>query len=145
MAKLTSRTASGIPAEGDLSHSVDISDPTDNPLGTSKKLTITNQRKAILRLGEFTAYATGGQANATPLTAYKNNIITVVTTGDSVKLLPALEGVTQRVKNSGTNAMDLYPNTGDNFEGLAANIAISINAGQAIEFSCYSDTEYKNY
>ena len=144
MAKLTTRTVSGTPAEGDLSHIVDVSDTTDNAAGTSKKLTIEDLRKAILRPLEFSAFAGGGQGSATQLTAYKNNITTVATAGDSVKMLPATEGVVQRITNSGAESLDLFPSTGNNFEGLGANVAIALGVGNSIELTCYVDGEFKS-
>lgn len=48
--KLTDRTALTAPASGDLVHIVDVSDPTDNVAGTSKKITWDN----LLKVGSTT-------------------------------------------------------------------------------------------
>lgn len=142
MAKLTSRTASGTPAEGDLSHIVDISDTTDNALGTSKKLTITDLRKSIVRTGKFTAFAGGGQGSATPLTAYDNEVNVAASPGDSVLALAAVVDVTQEVYNSTANAVDVFPQSGEKFKGLGVDVAISLGAGSRIKYRCYTAGEF---
>lgn len=82
----------------------------------------------------ITAFAGGGQASATALTAEINNVTTVATAGDSVKLKTAVAGAHQYVKNSGATALDIFPNTSDSIDALAVNLAIRIQPGSSIHF-----------
>jgi hypothetical protein len=85
----------------------------------------------------ITAYATGGQTNATPLTTNINRITTCATDHDSVKLPIATAGLMSiKVINSGASSLDVYPKSGDNFEGLAANVPITIPTGRESIFDC---------
>lgn len=92
--------------------------------------------------GSITAYATGGQANATQLTTAMNTISTVVTTGDSVKL-PSANGLGREITitNSGANACDVFPATGDNL-GAGVNTAISLAAGTKVTYKSYNATSW---
>lgn len=74
----------------------------------------------------ITAFATGGQASATQLTEEINNVTTVATAGDSVKLPAAVAGKHIWVKNSGAAALDIFPATSDSIDELAVNLAIRI-------------------
>lgn len=87
-----------------------------------------------------TAYAGGGQANATQLNNEINEVSVVATNADSVKLRAATKGLRQVVDNTdSTQYCNVYPQTGDNFNGLAANAAVSLYAGSRYEFICYTD------
>lgn len=48
MGKLTSRTALTTPASSDVLHIVDVSDTTDSPQGTSKKITYANLLTGVM-------------------------------------------------------------------------------------------------
>ena len=124
-------------------HIVDETDNSQNPLGSSFKITMSDARQGILNTAKYTAFPTGGQGSAIQLTAYKNNVETVATANDSVKMLPALVSITQRIKNNGAEILDLFPSSGNNFKGLGANIAIQLNPGTEIEFTCYTAGEYE--
>lgn len=82
----------------------------------------------------ISAFATGGQASATALTAELNNVTTVATAGDSVKLPAAAAGKHVWVKNSGAAALDIFPATSDSIDALAVNLAIRIQPGSSISF-----------
>lgn len=82
----------------------------------------------------ITAFATGGQASATALTAEINNITTVATAGDSVKLPAAVAGKHVHIKNSGATALDIFPATSDSIDALAVNLAIRIQPGSSVDF-----------
>lgn len=83
----------------------------------------------------ISAYATGGQANATQLTTNVNRISTCATAGDSVKLQAAFEaGQEITVINDGAARADVYPASGDTIEGLAADTAVQLLPGQRITF-----------
>ncbi len=82
----------------------------------------------------ITAFATGGQANATQLDESYNVLSVVATTGDSVKLPPvfAIDSV-MYIKNDGANAADIFPATGDDL-GAGTNTAVSLAAGESASF-----------
>lgn len=82
----------------------------------------------------ITAFATGGQASATALTAEINNVTTVATAGDSVKLPAAVAGKHVHVKNSGATALDIFPASSDSIDALAVNLAIRIQPGSSVDF-----------
>lgn len=90
----------------------------------------------------MTAYAGGGQANATQLYAMANIFSTVGTAGDSAKLPSATVGMYFEVLNEGANAMDLYPATSNNFKGSGANVATSIAASNSLKVRCYTQSEW---
>lgn len=92
----------------------------------------------------LTAYATGGQTNATLLTAGKTNIVdTVATAGDSVKLPSAAEGVRVRVENRGAEYLDLFPNTSDNIGQLAIDLAIRLYPNCRVELLAYDNAQWE--
>lgn len=91
----------------------------------------------------ITAFATGGQASATALTEDVNEVSIVATTGDSVKLLSAAVGLTQTVINNGANAMDVFPNTGDDL-GSGVDTAQSLAAGSNITYVAYDATNWES-
>jgi len=82
----------------------------------------------------ITAFATGGQASATALTAEINNVTTVATAGDSVKLPSAVTGLRVIVKNSGATALDIFPASSDSIDALAVNLAVRIQPGSTATF-----------
>jgi hypothetical protein len=69
----------------------------------------------------ITAGSTQTQAGATALTNDINNVTTVGTTGDGVKLPSAVAGRRISIHNNGANALQVWPNTGDTIDGGAAN------------------------
>jgi len=91
----------------------------------------------------ITAFATGGQASATALTGQYNNVTTVATAGDSVKLLTAVGGLVQEVKNSGATTLAVFPNTSDSINALAVNLSIDLLPGATKRFIAISDTVFE--
>jgi hypothetical protein len=91
-----------------------------------------------------TAFATGGQGSATALSLGMNNVTTVATAGDSVKLPTAATGNVVRVKNSGATALDIFPNTSDSIDALAANLAVSLDPGGTAQFHAISVTVWES-
>lgn len=88
----------------------------------------------------ITAYAGGGQANATQLTWEFSEVTTVATNGDSVKLKYAAKHLRMIVVNSdSTQSLDIFPKTGQNIAPLAVNLAVSCPAGQSMEFFCFTE------
>ena len=73
-----------------------------------------------------TAFATGGQANATQLNVGVSLITVVGTDGDSVKLPEAGENKRVILTNRTTNFADCFPSNGDIIGEYAVDVAISI-------------------
>jgi hypothetical protein len=85
----------------------------------------------------LTAFAGGGQASATALPSYINRVTTVATAADSVKLPAAVAGLQITVINAAAaNAMNVFPQTGEVINALAANAALSVAANKSVVFSC---------
>lgn len=82
------------------------------------------------------AHAGGGQASATQLTAMENNVTTVATAADSVKLPASAAGMCVTVINSGANALQLFGNGSDTINGAATGTGISLPAGKTGLYSC---------
>lgn len=84
----------------------------------------------------LTAYATGGQANATQLGFGENIVTTCATNGDSVKLPlgAAIGGVQVFVKNLGAASLNVFPPVGGAINALAANTAVAVAAGASAFF-----------
>lgn len=82
----------------------------------------------------ITAFATGGQASATALTEEFNNVTTVATAEDSVKLPAAVAGRHVHVKNSGVAALAIFPATSDSIDALAVDLSITIRPGSSVDF-----------
>lgn len=87
----------------------------------------------------LTAFAGGGQASGTLLTAMMNRVTTVATIGDSVKLPPAIAGLQIMAANAATNSMNVFPNTGDQINALGANAAYAQAGGKTATFYCVSN------
>jgi hypothetical protein len=92
----------------------------------------------------ITAFATGGQASATALTEEINNVTTVATAGDSVKLPAAVAGAHIYVKNSGATALDIFPASADSIDALAINLAVRIQPGSSINFYAKDATVWES-
>ena len=84
----------------------------------------------------LTAFAGGGQASATQITAMNARVTTVVTIGDSAKLPFALPGLYITVINAAANSMNVFPSTGDGINALAANAAYAVAGGKVVSFIC---------
>lgn len=98
----------------------------------------------------ITAFATGGQTNATPLTAQMNRVTTVANPGDSV-MLPAAalvatypdgprerDGLQVVIRNDGANTLAIFPEGTDTIDGGSASASISLPAGQIATFFCFT-------
>lgn len=82
----------------------------------------------------LTAFAGGGQANATLLPSAFNRVTTVASAGDSVRLPAARAGMTIVVKNAGASSMNAFPATGGIINALSANAAFAMAAGAVAVF-----------
>lgn len=90
----------------------------------------------------ITAHAGGGQGSAYALTKDISRVSTVATAADSVKLPTAAAGLEMVVINDGANALSVYPATGEQIDGLAANTAVSISAGECRVFICRASSQW---
>ena len=91
----------------------------------------------------LTAFATGGQASGTPITAMLNRFTTVTTAGDSAKLPIAAVGMSIVVVNAAAaNSMNVFPGVGDQINSLAANAAFALPAGKTVTFYCVNALQW---
>lgn len=79
----------------------------------------------------ITAFATGGQASATALTAMINVISVCATTADSVKLPVASSGLVITVVNNGAASANIFPVTGS-FMNAVSNASVACPAGTVL-------------
>lgn len=86
------------------------------------------------------AYAGGGQANATQLTYNFNEITTVATALDSVKLPAGATNGKLTVFNDGANIANVYPYTSGTINDGSANAPIPIAPGVTMIFTFITDT-----
>lgn len=91
----------------------------------------------------LTAFAGGGQANALQLAASFNEVSTVATSGDSVKLPAATPGLSITVKNIGAEALAVFPFLGDSINSLAANASVFIAPGVSKTFRAQDSTVWQ--
>lgn len=107
---------------------------TPNTAGTIQAL---SQLLAELPQNAITAFATGGQASATPIAAQVNRITTCATAGDSVLLPASTPGLTITIVNDGATGCDVFGQTGDTLNSLAANVAFRLAVGSTLALRCY--------
>lgn len=101
---------------------------------------------------EVTAFAGGGQANATVVGYAHTRIATVASAGDSVRLLSTSEiayvgGMPGTVHNAGANAANLFPPSGkkiflNGVTDLGADTAVSLPANRYAVWISRNDTHY---
>lgn len=87
----------------------------------------------------ITAFATGGQTNATQLTKTMNRISVCATLNDSVKLPAAKAGDTLFLVNSGAASANVFPATGEQINAAGANTAVALAAGSKAMYFCPVD------
>lgn len=79
------------------------------------------------------AKAGGGQSGATLCAAVINRFTTVATAADSGLLPAAKAGMQVTVTNAASNSMNLFPATGEQINGAAANTAFALAAGKTAQ------------
>lgn len=86
----------------------------------------------------ITAFATGGQASATALSASKtlHRISVCATAGDSVKLPAATAGQVHYVRNDGAAQAQVFGTSPDTIDGVATGTGIAMAAGMSAWFFC---------
>ena len=111
--------------------------------GGAGSMTVDGAQDAI------TAFAGGGQTNATPLTAKLNRVSTVASSGDSILLPVSLAGMQLTVCNAGAQSMNVFPNAADNsaaggkINALSANTAFAVASGKTASFTCFSAGQWE--
>lgn len=92
----------------------------------------------------ITAFATGGQTNATLVTAQFNKVATVASGNDSVKL-PAISAVPNTLgsivnsvpvilRNAGANSMQVFGSGTDTINDVATATGVAVGAGKTAIF-----------
>lgn len=84
----------------------------------------------------LTAFAGGGQTNATQLAATNNNVTVVATIADSIKLPLAVAGLSIRVRNNAANATTVYGAGTDTINGVATATGVSQPATTSALYFC---------
>jgi hypothetical protein len=86
----------------------------------------------------ITAFATGGQASATPLAAVINRVVTVVNANDSVQLPPSAPGLDIYVINHSTSGlpMQVFGAGSDTIDDVAATTGVSQMSGSLVLYAC---------
>lgn len=89
-------------------------------------------------LDSITAFAGGGQTNATQLTTQTSRVTTVATAGDSVRLPPSAPGLELIVINHGANAMQVYGAGTDTINDVATATGVSQMVNSTVIYTCVS-------
>lgn len=85
----------------------------------------------------LTAHAGGGQGSATAITAMTTRFTTVASANDSSVLPASQAGLEITVINAAaSNAMNVFPATGEQINALGSNAAFSLAAGKTAIFFC---------
>jgi hypothetical protein len=115
MSILTDRVIfSGSPASNDLIHIVDVSDPTDNPAGTSFAIEVGN----LVSSSPFTGLTTTGTSGAATLVSGTLNVpeyaggVTSIIAGTNISISP-LGGTGNVTVSSGGVTIDPYQDEGN--------------------------------
>ncbi len=91
----------------------------------------------------ITAYAGGGQTNAYALTTRVNNVTTVASAGDSIRLQAIPLGKVVWVMNNGANAMQVYGAGTNTINGIATATGISQAAGSLVAYVGITTTDWR--
>lgn len=94
---------------------------------------------------DITAHAGGGQASAYQITKKANQVTTVGTIGDSLKLPAALAGRTGFIFCTTTLPANLYPASGESFVNGGPDAPIPLYGGYTLFFYCLFDTQWCFY
>ena len=110
-------------------------------IGTSVTLDTGAYQANPVQAG-LTAHAGGGQAKATQLNYGTNEVTTVATAADSVKLPAFKAGVNVQVINAGSKAMQLFSGAAATINGIdAVATGISITNGTSATIKMVSGTK----
>lgn len=95
-------------------------------------------------LDGIVAKAGGGQTNATQLFNEVNEVGTVASAGDSVKLPPAQKGLTVFVVNKGANAMQVFGYNTDTVDDVAAATGVSHMPNSIVIYTCTTAGKWRS-
>jgi hypothetical protein len=84
----------------------------------------------------LTAFASGGQAGATPMIAAINTVATAASPNASVRLVPCVPGRQQVVANRATNPVQVYGTAPDTINGIASATGINLASGKTAVYFC---------
>lgn len=84
----------------------------------------------------LTAHAGGTQAAALPLVAYFNNVTTVATAADSVRLPTSAAGMQVIVANNGAASMQVYGAGTDTINAVATATGVAQGTGTVAVYNC---------
>lgn len=116
---------------------------------TQSRSTIRTAIAAIVSSGGgsvatgITAFAGGGQGSATQLSYGYNEITTVATALDSVKLPAGVVGATVTILNDGANIANVYPATSGTINDGGANSPVPIAPGVTLVFTAITTTNWE--
>lgn len=110
---------------------------------TTGDIFITPGHLVLSTTAGITANAGGGQAGATLLTSNYNEVSTVASGGDSVKLETAQAGLRQTIINNGANDAAVFPNTGDDL-GAGVDTSVILASGNNITYVAYDATNWES-
>ncbi len=97
----------------------------------------SGQYPTVTARDALTAFAGGGQGSALLLPAIINRVTTVASAADSVKLPVSKPGMQITVINAAAaNSMNVFPQTGESINALAANTAFAVVANKTVNFYC---------
>jgi len=88
----------------------------------------------------ITASTTQTQAGGTALTKDNNNITVCANANDAATMPTAVAGAIVLVMNNGAQTLQLFPFSGDNFQGVATDASTTIAAGAMRTFVAISTT-----
>lgn len=71
-----------------------------------------------------------------------NEIAVCANSNDVVTMMRAIPGLKIVVANNGSQTLQVFPASGDNFVGSSANASTTINAGSAKHFISYSNASW---
>lgn len=110
--------------------------PTETSGGNPRRLTLYGIQAPIGVEDTVTAYATGGQANATALssTARFHRVSVCATAADSVKLPAAGANDWHYIRNDGAAACQVFGTSTDTINGVAYGTGISLPVGAGALF-----------
>lgn len=114
-----------------------FSGPVNSTNGfTSTGLSITGSELKVGAATGITAFAGGGQASATALTKTVNNVTTVGTAADSVKLPTSAAGLIVWVVNSTATSMQVFGAGTDTINDVATATGVAQAAGKSATYVC---------
>jgi hypothetical protein len=98
---------------------------------------ITGAAKFASVADALTAHVGGGQASALALTGTFNNVTTVASAADSVKLPASAVGLLVYVKNSAaSNSMQVFGAGTDTIDGVATGTGVAQASGKGALYFC---------